>query len=73
MQQDKTTISSSSFVDELTGAVVTTSDIVIDGKIITSRGVGRAMDFALTIVHKLLGHSRARSVAEGLVLEYSKS
>lgn len=61
IQQDKT-ISGSSVVDELTGEVVATSDIVIDGKIITSRGGGRAMDFAMTIVHKLLGHSRARRV-----------
>lgn len=47
--------------------------VVIDGKLITSRGLATVTDFALAIVGKLFGHARARSVAEGLVFEYPRS
>ncbi|KAL4196687.1 hypothetical protein AMTRI_Chr04g247430 [Amborella trichopoda] len=47
--------------------------VVIDGKLITSRGTGATMDLALAIVSKLFGHARARSVAAGLVFEYPKA
>jgi len=46
---------------------------VIDGKLITGRGLGTVIDFSLAIVNKLFGHGRARSVAEGIVFEYGKS
>ncbi|KAK8698924.1 hypothetical protein V6N13_115027 [Hibiscus sabdariffa] len=47
--------------------------VVIDGKLITSRGLATVLDFALAIVSKFFGHARARSVAEGLVFEYPRS
>ncbi len=40
--------------------------VVIDGKIITSRGPGTAMDFALTLIEKLVGKSKCEEVAAGL-------
>ncbi|XP_057782949.1 protein DJ-1 homolog C [Salvia miltiorrhiza] len=46
--------------------------VVIDGKVITGRGLATAADFALAIVGKLFGSARARSVAEGLVFEYPR-
>ncbi|KAA8545869.1 hypothetical protein F0562_020680 [Nyssa sinensis] len=52
---------------------VSSARVVIDGKIITSRGLATATDFSLAIVSKLFGHARARSVAEGLVFEYPRS
>jgi 4-methyl-5(b-hydroxyethyl)-thiazole monophosphate biosynthesis len=36
--------------------------VVIDGKVVTSRGPGTAMDFALVLVSLLAGESRAREV-----------
>ncbi|WOH04740.1 hypothetical protein DCAR_0624152 [Daucus carota subsp. sativus] len=48
------------------------SEVIIDGKLITSNGLATAIDFALAIVDKLFGHERARSVAEGLVFGYPK-
>lgn len=36
--------------------------IVEDGKLITSRGPGTAMDFALTLVERLLGHAKRAEV-----------
>lgn len=42
------------------------SAIVEDGKIITSRGPGTAMDFALTLVERLAGHTKRQEVEAGL-------
>eukprot|EP01018_Ginkgo_biloba_P030076 Gb_36045 [translate_table: standard] len=44
--------------------------VVIDGKVITSRGPGTAMEFSLAIVEKLYGQRRARGIAEGMVFPY---
>jgi protein deglycase len=40
--------------------------IVEDGKIITSRGPGTAMDFALTLVERLAGSAKRQEVEAGL-------
>ncbi len=40
--------------------------VVIDGKIITSRGPGTAMDFALTLVEVLVGKQRRDQVEVAL-------
>ncbi|GAA0160097.1 hypothetical protein LIER_16730 [Lithospermum erythrorhizon] len=53
--------------------VIDGAGVVIYGRLITSKGLATATDFALTIVSKLFGHARARSVAEGLVFEYTNS
>ncbi|TXG64297.1 hypothetical protein EZV62_011291 [Acer yangbiense] len=62
-----------SVISKLTNEVVNGTKVVVDGKVITSRGLATVTDFALAIVSKLFGHGRARSVAEGLVFEYPKS
>ncbi|GFP91137.1 protein dj-1 homolog c [Phtheirospermum japonicum] len=46
--------------------------VVIDGKLVTGKGLSTTADFALAIVSKIFGQARARSVAEGLVFEYPK-
>ncbi|XP_027161463.1 protein DJ-1 homolog C [Coffea eugenioides] len=53
--------------------VVDGAQVVIDGKVIANKGLASATDFGLAIVGKLFGHSRARSVAEGLVFEYPRA
>ena len=40
--------------------------VVEDGKFITSRGPGTAMDFALTLVERLLGNTKRQEVEAGL-------
>ncbi|MGO8753837.1 MAG: DJ-1/PfpI family protein, partial [Gallionellaceae bacterium] len=40
--------------------------VVEDGKLITSRGPGTAMDFALTLVERLTGLSKRQEVEAGL-------
>ncbi len=37
-------------------------DVVIDGKLVTSRGPGTAMDFALTLIEQLAGREARQSV-----------
>jgi 4-methyl-5(b-hydroxyethyl)-thiazole monophosphate biosynthesis len=41
--------------------------VVIDGKVITSRGPGTAMDFALTLIESLAGKAKRDEVEKGLV------
>ncbi len=41
--------------------------VVEDGKLITSRGPGTAMDFALTLVERLAGKAKRNEVESGLV------
>ncbi len=44
-----------------------TQNVVEDGKLITSRGPGTAMDFALTLVERLVGTTKRNEVETGLV------
>jgi 4-methyl-5(b-hydroxyethyl)-thiazole monophosphate biosynthesis len=41
--------------------------VVTDGRVVTSRGPGTAMDFALTLIELLLGSDQRRAVEEPLV------
>lgn len=41
--------------------------VLVDGNLITSRGPGTAMEFAVAVVEKLMGSEAAREVAEGLL------
>jgi 4-methyl-5(b-hydroxyethyl)-thiazole monophosphate biosynthesis len=46
---------------------ISAADIEIDGNIITSRGPGTAMDFALTLIERLAGKARRDEVNAQLV------
>lgn len=49
------------------GTTVTGAPVEIDGRVITSRGPGTAMDFALTLIEHLLGPEARNKVEEPLV------
>lgn len=61
--QNKTATSYPGVLDQLPGShVYSTQAVVIDGNIVTSRGPGTAMDFALTLVELLAGPGRRNRV-----------
>ena len=53
-------------VDAVPGIDYQDAPVVMDGKVITSRGPGTAMDFALTLIETLVGKQRRDEVEAGL-------
>ncbi|RRD41092.1 DJ-1/PfpI family protein [Leptotrichia sp. OH3620_COT-345] len=49
------------------GAVLTKENVVTDGNIITSRGAGTAIDFALEIIRELEGKEKSQKIAKQIV------
>jgi len=65
----KTATSYPGFLDdpELSGITLSDEAVVIDGKVITSRGPGTAMDFALELIEVLSGKETRNTVEAALV------
>ncbi|NTV95706.1 MAG: DJ-1/PfpI family protein [Thiobacillus sp.] len=57
------------FVEKLAipGVRLSTDAVVVDGKVVTSRGPGTAMDFTLTLIELLLDRATRDKVEAGLV------
>ncbi|GMH26576.1 hypothetical protein Nepgr_028419 [Nepenthes gracilis] len=72
-KQDKRATARHSVINKLKSKLLNGSGVVIDGKIITGSGLTTVTDFALAIVSKFFGHTRAKSVAEGIVFEYPRT
>ena len=53
--------------EQLTGANVSFDPVAVDGTVITSRGVGTAIPFALSIVQYFEGQERAKALASSVV------
>ena len=53
--------------DGLTGAEVLTDRVVEDGNITTSRGVGTAIPFALSLISQLFSPQKAEEIRESIV------
>ncbi len=58
------------FEEKLIGATVRESDVVMSGNIVTSRGMGTAIPFALEIVRYLIDDSKVAEISKGLVYNY---
>lgn len=55
--------------DELFCAEVKTDKVVVDGLITTSRGLGTALEFSLSLISQLEGDERAENVAKSVVFQ----
>lgn len=56
------------FEQQLTGAHVEVRPVVVDGNIITSRGVGTALKFSLTLVERLTNAETRATLAERMLV-----
>ena len=54
------------FEDELLNAKVSADKVVVDGKIITAKGAGVALDFGFKIVEQLEGEVKAERIAASM-------
>ena len=55
------------FEEKLTGAVVSTDSVAVDKNVTTSRGLGTAIDFALSLIEQLEGREKADWIAESII------
>jgi 4-methyl-5(b-hydroxyethyl)-thiazole monophosphate biosynthesis len=53
--------------DQLDGAIYDDARVVIDGNLVTSRGPGTAMEFALTLVKVLEGQEKMQEITEAVL------
>ncbi len=51
----------------LTGAVYDEGRVVIDGRLVTSRGPGTAMEFAMVLVEILMGRKKVEEINQGVL------
>ena len=57
------------FEDELIGAKLSDQPVMVEGNIITGRGVGAALTFSLKIVEMLDSRDKAEKLADGMLVE----
>ena len=67
--KDKKATSYPSFMEVIAkdGAQTSEDSVVVDGNITTSRGLGTAIDFALSIIEQLESKEKADEIAESIV------
>lgn len=64
--EDKCATSYPDFYHKLTGAKVTKARVEVDGHIITSKGLGTSIDFALAIIRVLKDDTTANQIATSI-------
>ena len=55
------------FEKELVGAKYVTDSVAVSDFVITSRGMGTAIDFSLAIITQLVGKEKANQIAEAII------
>ncbi len=58
------------FEGELRGAVPTGNAVEVDGNVVTARGMGVALEFALTLTSLIKGQDEATRISEGVCERY---
>ena len=66
MLAGKQTICYPGFEEQLTGAEIVNKNVVHDGQFITSKGLGTAIDFSLTLIAILADTGAAVNIARGV-------
>lgn len=56
-----------SCMDGLKDAIPSEEKVVVDGNITTSRGLGTAIDFSLSLIGQLLGEEKAEQIGKSIV------
>lgn len=54
------------FESKLTDSIIVNQDVVEDGNIITSKGLGTAIDFSLSLINKLIDKETAIRIADNI-------
>ncbi|MDO4476158.1 MAG: DJ-1/PfpI family protein [Lachnospiraceae bacterium] len=70
--EGKTAVCYPGFEGELTGAQIGTERVEVSGDVITSRGPGTAMAFALELIRQIRGDETRDKVADGLLYAWHK-
>lgn len=65
--QGKKATSYPGFEDRLKGAEVVTDPVAVDGNVITSRGMGTAINFALAIVSYFIDENKADEIGKAII------
>jgi len=68
--KNKRAVSYPGFEKELIGANVEDKAVVVDGNIITSKALGTAIDFSLTIIKTFKGEKLASEIAKSIHYDY---
>lgn len=55
------------FEKELRGALATGESVVVDGRIVTAKGMGVALEFALVLTELIVGKDEAVKISEGVM------
>ena len=61
------------YEDKLVGARYMNQDVVTDGNIVTSKGMGTAIDFSLEIINKLKSKAEADRIASAIQYRHYKA
>lgn len=67
---DKKAICYPGFEDQLLGAEIqTNAKVIVDGNVITSKGLGTAIDFSLALIEKIKGKEAAKLIQKQICYE----
>ena len=61
------------FEEKLTGARFVDEMAVVDGNVVTSRGLGTSMEFGFALLEQLVSEEKANEVREQIVFQYGKN
>ena len=67
--QGKSAVCYPGFEDRLTGATIPEAKVVLDGKILTARGMGAALQMGLAIVELFLGKQKADELRHAVIAD----